>query len=138
MARMQLTKLQRRVLALLEEAGEDRLTALMNSAGKPQGVTSEVELMRVAIAGLVAADYLVFARRDAVSHHLIPSAASEAATLLKTFANLVTWSPDERLWVSAGQSHDLEVLLTDSGIELARRVLLEDGWPTEPLDRYDQ
>ena len=45
-----------RILAELEEAGEEDVPTLMNTVLKPAGDNSEVEMMRRALENLVRAD----------------------------------------------------------------------------------
>lgn len=133
-----LTTLQRRILAVLEEAGEEHFSALANTVAKPAGATSEIVAMCAALNGLVQAGLVAFAtRRHVKSRRWVPLAMSDSLVLLGGLSGCVNWSDTEKIWEWNEALPRADVLLTEAGIVAARRVLSADGWPDQPLDSYE-
>lgn len=131
------TNLQRRILAVLEEAGEENFTALTNTVAKPHGETHEIRAMADALAGLINAESVrITVSRDDLEHRWIPLSKLDT-TSLQDLANRVEWSVSQGFWKWNTDFPNAIVLLTDSGRVTARRILSEDGWPERPLDSYE-
>ena len=65
---MKFSRLQRRILALLQEAGEESVFTLANRVAEPTGDPAEMSAMCEAITGLYDAGLVELAdRRDSVS-----------------------------------------------------------------------
>jgi hypothetical protein len=132
-----LTDLQRRILIELEEAGEESLTALANTVGKPHGTSEEMCAMADAFMGLVDVGVIEIAvYRENTSRRWIPLSGKETTSLLQDFNSLVEWSIADGFWKWKSDLPNAVALLTNSGRAMARQVLAEDGWPTNPLDHY--
>lgn len=125
-----LTPLQRRLLALLEEAGEDDLSALTNSVGGRVGAYLEVKDTISALEVLLRGKLIQIAMdRDGGTLRWIPLGTDESLILLKMCPQKFQWSAVENLWKWPKSEGRVQVLLTQKGSEYARIVLAEDGWP---------
>lgn len=124
--------LQRRILAVLEEAGEEEVTTLTNTVTKPQGRLEEIGTMTDALIGLANASLITVAvSRDRTSGHWIPLPSEDVIPLLKELAVSVEWSRIDRIWKWKSHLPRVVVLLTDLGVTAAHQVLSEDGWPED-------
>jgi hypothetical protein len=123
--------LENKILATLEEAGEEGIAALLNtvnSAGA-HGSEDEIEAFRAALTRLVSNGLLAMARvRDSESKRWIPLPSSEALSLLQGLESVLRWSKIERLWMWTSSSPRAQVLLTTTGQAAARKLLQEHGW----------
>src|SRR6478752_5380314 len=94
-----LTRLQRRILSVMEEAGEEEFCALTNAVAKPRGVACEIEAMRGALAGMVNAGLIELARdRDVNSRRWVPQSTTEAHDFFQELGSSVQWCAPDRLW----------------------------------------
>jgi hypothetical protein len=133
-----LTRLQRRILALLEEAGEEGLCSLTNSVARPRDANNELQAMMDALLGLLNAGFIeVAVSRDSVSLQWVSLPDEEATSLVRNIAAFVEWSRGERLWLWNSDLPHPEIVVTTSGMTMAQQVLSEDGWPEKPLHSYD-
>jgi hypothetical protein len=133
-----ITKLQRRILATLEEAGEENFTSLTNTVATPHGAVEEIHAMRDALGGLMNAGFVRIAvSRDIASLRLVPLPSDDAASLLRNVTDFVAWSTGCGYW--EWKSDPIaEIVLTNPGRSMAEKVLSEDGWPNRPLDTYGE
>ena len=56
-----LTRVQRRILALLEEAGEENVLALVNTVARPTGELADIRALQHAMLGLLEGGLVVIA-----------------------------------------------------------------------------
>jgi hypothetical protein len=125
-----LTSLQRKILALLEEAGEEDLSTLISSVRGRLGHSGEIEEMISALVDLVHLRLVQIAtRRDVNTLRWAPISAEESVVLLDASRDKLQWSATERLWRWPKAQVRLEVLLTHEGLQTAHEALAEDGWP---------
>ena len=135
---VQLTILQRRILAVLEEAGEEHLSSLINSVAVLHGLPVEIDAMRIALSSLIVEGFIAISQfRDKVSRHCVAMHNNEAISLLQRLEIFLAWSADDGLWTWRKDCPGAEVVLTDAGTTMSRQVLSEDGWPQTPLDKHD-
>jgi len=125
-----LTQLQRGILAVLEEAGEESLGSLRNTADECHGSPGEIDAFSSALRELLEQDYIRVANtRDELSRGWIPLSRTESLTILRDLRPFFQWSAPDQLWhwneKAALRPH---ALLTDAGLVVARRILSEDGW----------
>lgn len=123
------TQMERRVLAVLEEAGEENLAALFNtvrrsdpSAGISEYGNALIRLLSRRLIELASA-------RDQSSRQWVPFDFDVALSHLEQLNSLLAWSTATRIWTWNSTTPRTEVLLTDSGSTAAKNVLSEDGWP---------
>ena len=125
----ELTELQTRILPALEEAGEDDLSALVNTVGGGHGAGEEIRAVSSALSGLIEGGMLEIARfRNKDTLRWTPLPMEESLALLSNLESFMRWSASERLWRWHSDIPRAEVLLTDAGIAAARRILAEQGW----------
>lgn len=126
------TALQRRILAVLEEAGEDNVSALINTVKKCCGCIEEIETASRALTDLAKSGILNLAKvRDDASRRWIPLASEESISLLTNLQTALEWSAIERIWTWQGDEPLPRVVLTRNGCALAQQVLSEDGYPSD-------
>jgi hypothetical protein len=128
------TKLQRLILATLEEAGEERLSALTNTVVSGHGRRAEVDAMSNALEGLQRAGLIDVARsKNATTLELIPMDESDALLVLQNLGAYLAWSDSKNIWTLTKDNSDIEILLTESGANAARNILSEDGFPNSKI-----
>lgn len=129
-----LNDVERRVLALLNESGEEYVSALVNSIFRGSGALTEVVLVRDALSKLMTAGMVEFARtRDEgkLTWQVLPTAAAMAG--LNSMDSTIAWSSDNQIWEWMAEEPRLVALLTRDGKDLSNRILEEFGWKlTEP------
>ena len=126
----ELSLLQRRILAILEEAGEDNLSALINTVNPHHASVDDLDTVSTALSDLVSSGLVNLARvRDEVSRGWIPLPFEDSIRVLANLRSVLSWSAGPRVWV--WQSNELlpRVVVTKLGEALARKVLAEDGYP---------
>jgi hypothetical protein len=122
------SKLQRLILAALEEAGEDHLSALMNTVISGRGRRAEVTAMRDALQGLQSAGLIRLARsRDKATLELVPLDESQSRFIVQSLESYLAWSDSKNIWTLLADHSDIEILLTEAGKMAARRILSEGG-----------
>jgi hypothetical protein len=130
-----MTKLQRRILAILEESGEYYITALTNAVGLQRGNDPEIEAMADALSGLVRLRYVTLGTtRDEVLRCWISMPADEALSILQSLTSFVEWISEENYWSYREGVDAVSVLITDAGLVIARQILAEEGWPQGPFE----
>jgi hypothetical protein len=113
-----LTNLQRRILSLLEEAGEEEFCTLTNTVAKAEGRAAEIEVMSKTLSELMNAGLIELARaRDAASLRWVAVSTTEAQAFFEDLGKYVEWSMRDRLWTWHSKMPTAEVLLTDSSVE---------------------
>ena len=129
-----LTTLQRLILALLEEAGEEDVVCLTNTIkpGEYCGNPQEIEAITSALAGLIDADLVRTAiSRDLISGILVPQSMPESLVSVQNLTLFFQWSSTEKLWHWSGRAPLPDVVATERGLAAARKVLAKDGWPAD-------
>jgi hypothetical protein len=128
----QLPRNERLILAVLEEAGEEHLSALVNTLerrliGIPSNILRDVSK---ALIHLFNRDLARLARaRDPVHHRLVPLSIHQSTSIASNLELLLERSLTDHLWHWKGDDPIADVMLTESGLATAREVLLADGWP---------
>jgi hypothetical protein len=127
-----LTPSQRALLTILEEAGEESITALRNSGGTCRGFPNELESMGTALSDLINRDLLEIADSDdEASRRWVPWPKEKALAFLRDLESVVHWSAPEGIWKwRRGEIPLPYALLTDAGLAAARQVLSEEGYRT--------
>jgi hypothetical protein len=129
---VELSQIQRQILILLEEAGEENLAALTNSVGNAHdGSPQELEVVAAALTGLFAQGLVeASTSRDATSRHWIPEPKERARLLFADLRPLLRWSASEKSWKwEAADVPRVQALLTDTGSAAAREILAATGYP---------
>ncbi len=124
-----LDQMERKVLAVLEEAGEENVAALFNTIRQSDTAANIGEYQTALIRLLQRAFIQLAAVREETSRRWIPIDFSTALSQLGQVNTLLAWSTANRLWTWHSTTPRIEILLTDSGFIAAKDVLLEDGWP---------
>jgi hypothetical protein len=133
-----LTRLERRILALLEEAGEENISALTNSISRPLGSSNEIFAMSSALATLTDLGYIrISVHRDDSSRRWVPLPVDQERKLVQELASNIQWSFVQNIWRWVSELPSAMAVLTDTGRVAANKILTEDGWPDAPLDRYE-
>ena len=128
-----LSQYERLLLALLEEAGEEHVSALANSVEKRMDCTPALgaQDFSIALLNLINLDLIRVATvRDNKQRRLIPLSTEESASIVASLGSVLEWSPNDQLWQSRRDAPITDVVLTESGVQAARAILSTDGWPT--------
>ena len=131
-----LTRVQRRILALLEEAGEENVLALVNTVARPTGELADIRALQHAMLGLLEGGLVVIATSSDMILESCNTSFSEGVSLLNGVPDRTEWADDSRTWKWTKAVPLVEIRLTPRGEALAHQVLTEDGWPDQPLDSY--
>ena len=122
-----LNPLQRRILAVLEEAGEDDIAALTNTVEERVGLVSEIDDMGNALTNLICSELLQIARfRNVATLRWVPLNKAESLDLLTNLVTLLKWSVPDQLWRWPKHLDRAQVLLTKAGLIEARRIIDQD------------
>jgi hypothetical protein len=130
----ELSNQERLILAVLEEAGEEHLPALVNTLekrllGNSPGRTQAIS---VALGHLITHDLVRVARfRDKIHHRLVPLSVPDSLSIVTNLESLLERSRTDQLWRWKSGEPIVDVILTDSGMAAARKILSADGWPNE-------
>src|SRR4051812_13199438 len=122
-------QLKQKILLALEEAGEDHLSALLNTVIHGFGDPEEIAAFRTALQALVEEDLLRLARpRRPGQARLVPLSQPESVAVLAHLKSLLAWSSSEKLWKwNEEASSRMEVVLTDEGVQDARTAAAGEG-----------
>ena len=122
--------IQRKMLANLEEAGEESLTALLNVVTTHRRSPEDAHSYQEALGDLLSRDLVELARsRDAQTRHWVPLPKSEAVAIVAQLGRLIRWSAPDQLWKWTAEEPRIQILTTDAGMAAVLAVLSEDGWP---------
>jgi len=135
-----LSKLERDLLANLEEAAEDDIAALLNTVRECHGSAAEIDAFHAALAHLVEEQFVELStRRDETSRRRVSMKRHETDSVLNETGTLLHWSEIDQIWKLADGPSRFQVVLTNAGVAAARRMLAQDGWPTRlPWDSVEK
>ena len=112
--------LQRRILSLLEEAGEDDVAALLNGCDPLQGKSTEALEFANAVMGLANLGLVVCAvARDANTRRWIPQTALISQKTVEDLADRFHWAAADNVWRWMPKER-LYILVTDVGLNVVR------------------
>lgn len=122
----QFTSLERRVLAVLNEAGEDYFSALLNTILHATGSSTEPERLIAALRnlqrmGMVNCAFELDGKTQRWQR--LDIAAGDAH--LSAAKSAVNWSPNEELWRWTSDQPRLAIVLTPEG-ESASEIVLDN------------
>lgn len=113
-----------RILAELEEAGEEEMVTLVNTVMPRTGESGELDMFSSALIDLIVSGDITAERRSR-GRSLEPiSPANEVRRTLSGFA----FDRVEGFWVDATKAFDVYVVASPAGLERARRILDERGY----------
>src|SRR5262245_4021301 len=119
-----LSKLERDILAFLEEAGEEHISSLLNTAKRCRGSADEVHSYRGALKALIDADLIELARdKGKRLRKLISLPKSESLLILADLDSHLKWSISDQLWQDVSPSPGIDVVITDAGMTAALEIL---------------
>jgi hypothetical protein len=121
--------LEQKTLKVLEEAGEDHLSALLNTVIPVEGDIEELSFFRTALTKLIGEDLLRLARsRKPGQRTLAALSAAESIAVLSHLNSMLVWSESDRIWKRDETSISaVDVVLTEEGLAAAREILLREG-----------
>ncbi|MCC5828034.1 MAG: hypothetical protein JJU36_01175 [Phycisphaeraceae bacterium] len=131
-----LSELERRILASLNESGDEYVTALVNSVLRCNGEDSETVKFVTALWRLFEAGLIEFAdrRSETALAWEVLAHGHESAEKLNMLITQLTWEGDSGLWTWNTEAPRLAVLLTEHGVKLSHEILERFGWEmTEPI-----
>ena len=119
--------IERRVVASLEEAGENDLQSLVNTVRRSASV-DELKLVAEAIKAAYHHGLVLLARPSWEQPRTwTPLSAEETARSLDLEQHSF-WSTEHGHWLSKNPRERLDIVLTDQGIKAAIQILEEGGW----------
>lgn len=120
---------ERRILAVLNEAGDEYVTTLANSVLSGNGGSCQVDKLIHALTNLHRRSLIEFAdTRDVCTLTWIVLPTSVANGLVEKLTEYMVWSEKERIWNWSSTSPRLSVLLTNEGERLGTQILRTFGW----------
>jgi hypothetical protein len=132
-----MTTLERRILTLLEEAGDEHVSALTNTVAKPTGCREEIEQMRSALFQLAVDGLITLATSyDQRTLRLKQLELSDTLKEIEGLPGLLRWNAEACHWELPEESGDVDVVLTAKGRKLAMDILSEEGFPVRPLEGF--
>ncbi len=124
----ELTEIERRILVTLNDAGEEYVSALINTVIECEGNHSEVTSVIDALRKFLHGSFVGCAiARDTNTLELIKLAESEANHLLNALPEQISWSQEDSLWIWTASQPRLVVLLTNSGKSMSHKVVTGTG-----------
>lgn len=124
----ELTEIERRILVTLNDAGEEYVSALINTVIECEGSHSEVTSVIDALRKFLHGSFVGCAiARDTNTLELIKLAESEAIHLLNALPEQISWSQEDSLWIWTASQPRLVVLLTNSGKSMSHKVVTGTG-----------
>jgi hypothetical protein len=124
-----MTDIDRRILALLNEAGEENVAALVNSVCRCAGAAVELQIVQEALKSLLSKSAIQLATsRDARTLEWRIAPTKSAFEALSAMNSRLAWSSTRRLWEWVAAEPLSVVLLTPHGTQLSTRVLRDGGW----------
>jgi len=119
---------QLRILAELEEAGEEELVALLNTAvDETQGRPEEVALFREAMEQLIDKGLVLMAPQNKPGKRLVEVDAKQSLAMLSEVLGSLFFGADDLHW-TADLGARSYVVLTPAGRSASERVLGERGY----------
>ena len=119
---------QLRILAELEEAGEEELVALLNTAvDKTRGHPEEVALFREAMEQLIDKGLVLMAPQNEPGKRLVEVDAKQSLTMLSEVLGSLIFGADDLHWTADPFVYTYAVL-TDAGRLAAKKLLGERGY----------
>jgi len=122
------TPLQKQLLALLEEAGEEDLLTLVNTVANCKASSDVVSKVRDALIELIKLETaeISIGHSESGQWTSLPKDAGHEA--LSNAARCVKWSPDEHQWRWLSTISPIWVVLTEKGQREAHHLLDREGW----------
>jgi hypothetical protein len=115
--------IDRRILFALNDAGEEYVSALINTVITCQGSPSEVTSVAGALKKFLCGSIVKCAdARDTNTLALIELAEREAIQRLNALPEQMAWSQEDFLWIWTSDQPRLVVLLTDTGKRMSQEM----------------
>lgn len=128
----QLDEVSLRILAELEEAGEENIFSMLNTIIEPKGVDTEVVAFKQALGILLTEGLVTLGLGTSGSRTIEPKSLQESQSLIADLNSWFRFDMSRRLW-TLGQG-DLreatipEIRLTKAGRARSEKVLGERGY----------
>ena len=126
---------EQRVLAALEEAQEDSITAVLNMIIEPTGDNEEIILYDSVAKSLIDRGFIRLAIARGVDGKLLDETVDQSLLLFSNFLHNFLFDAERRIWTLAydrGFGADRKpfpnFVLTKSGLEASISVLKKRGW----------
>jgi hypothetical protein len=123
-----------RILAELEEAGEENVPTMLNTILPGTGDPSEVELLVGALESLVEADLVRMSTSYDAKGRLVDLSKEESLAQIAALSSNLSFGDADRLWddsrYESGTPRDPPypyIVITDAGMKAAREILMKRG-----------
>jgi hypothetical protein len=119
-------EMMQRILAELEEAGEENVSSMLNTIVVPSGERSELAVYKSALAQLVEQDLVrVEFETDDNSR---PPPQQNATNIVQSLDTYLRYSGEDREWGFVDGNRAPVVIGTDSGLARAEAILEDRGY----------
>jgi hypothetical protein len=131
---IQVSELDARMLAELEEAQEQTITSLLNTVIQPIGAPAEVSAYREASLSLIKRGLVRIAVLYDKNRRLVDEDMERSVELLNLFVSEFIFDRKQNLWVMSGQStlprtdSFPHLVLTEAGLSQAIELLQQRGY----------
>jgi hypothetical protein len=127
-----LTEMEQRVFAELEECGEQNVFAMLNTIIDPTGDAAEVILLRQAVQALVERDYVIMGLEGFAPRHPEELGKTASLELLSKLDNWFRFDAEDPHWTLSTGDIKKEripaVYSTDAGHQKAVEILTQRGY----------
>lgn len=122
-----LKEMSARILAELEEAGQEHVPAMLNTVAAVTGSAEEKTQYANALAMLVRDDLVRLAYDCDCQGRLVPLPKEESIVAVSRLADSLLFGASDRLWTWDG-SRRPDILITSTGRKQARELIEERGY----------
>ena len=119
-------RLQARMLAILEEAGEEEIGTFVNMLLRHKGEGRELEAIVEALEPLVSSS-LIHLAKEVQSCGLERLSSNEETEILTDLPHSFHWDDDSSMWRPKKEEDFLYAILSERGMKEAHRVLARHG-----------
>lgn len=124
----ELTDIDRRILFTLDDAGEEYVSALINTVIECKGCPSEVTRVVGSLRNFLRESLVSCAiAQDTEALTLINLTASEAIHGFNVLPEQIAWSREHHLWLWTSGEPRLVVLLTNAGKSISKKIVTGIG-----------
>ena len=121
-----------RIMAELQEAGEENIAALLNTVLDPNGEVTELKVLLQALNDLIQNDAIRIAlpqkpTEQTVPQRTMPLSKEDSISTVRRLNTYMHYSVDKNRWTFSQDAHP-EVVLTKTGFTAAEKILEERGY----------
>lgn len=121
---------EKRVLACLQEAGEETIFTLINTLFSDKGDIREILRCTSALTSLAMSDFLYLStERHHETFFPIVNSLNRTLSLIEEFtASSYSWVNSDSIWMPNSRSREYAVVLTQKGVKASDSILRKYGY----------